>query len=324
MVIFTTVILLQSGGSFRFIQSRRAEKSLDADDFPVFFLIGKQTGNKRADIRNRSRDVIIKKGLIAAVFCRRKLNHIPSPMPRFQNPFPVFIAKPLPVSSENILPPENSVQSVFLRSLIQQAENTAADFLRCLNRRKSGNLLCSGYNQKAGICRFRSEQILPRIIRALRYMRVHHAQNIPQRIPSVDRAVIENVKKIIRIKNSGRLHNDSVIAKHAHGNQLRPKPSAVTIPISGRDHLHIACLSQSLRQQRSVHTDCPIVIRQNADTLSLSQKLLHIPDNKRRLPGTKKAGDQIDLNLHLHTLLQSQRKPVENRILQCLFPVRVR
>ena len=106
---------------------------------------------------------------------------------------------------------------------------------------------------------------------------------------------MQNVEKLIHVKNTRRLDQHPVVTQHGHGDQLGPETAPVAVIIaSARHHLDAQPVTAQVGQQHHIHIDGAVIIFQNTDLFSLIQQIRDIFSYKGGLARAQKARDQID------------------------------
>ena len=147
------------------------------------------------------------------------------------------------------------------------------------------NILYFAQHDFTSVRRLGSQQILFFLRQLLIEPGIQNRDDASRLIPAVQRLVVQRVKELIHIVNPRRFHENAVVAAHAHRDQFCAEPSAVCLFVaSAGNHLQLALIAAQLLQKQHIHIDCPKIILQDADVLSLCHQILCVLFQKSRLP----------------------------------------
>ena len=120
-------------------------------------------------------------------------------------------------------------------------------------------------------------------------------------IPPVDGLLVQQIKKLIRVKYAGRLDDHPVKSAHRHRNQFRPEPPhmAVIVATAG-DHLQLAALLLQIIKEEHVDIHCAVIIFEHGGLISLPDQVRHVPVNERRLSRSQKPAQYQNLRCSTH------------------------
>ena len=162
-------------------------------------------------------------------------------------------------------------------------------------------LLPPAQDNDAGAGGLGDEQVLGLLRELLRQVRIHDGDQGPRRVHAAKGLLGQNVKKLIRVKDTGRLHDHTVIAGHGHGDQFGLKaPPVRQDPVAADDHLHLAVFPHQILEQDHIDIDGTVIVFQDPQLYLLVQHKLRVVLDKCSLAGSQETGDEIDLR-HLNS-----------------------
>ncbi|CCY97405.1 unknown [Ruminococcus sp. CAG:17] len=238
-----------------------------------------------------------KQGIKSTAFCIGFFHIIFCHIPAVQDLFQIFVCKIIPVFIHDF-----AVQTALTLDLTKCTVEMflcAVDLFLC-------SFLTPAQKYATCICHLRSQQIIRFRRKILRKLGIHNSDHISDLIPLIQWFLMEGVKKLIHIKDSGWFHDHTVITAHSHGDQFCLKSTSVTVRVtSTRNHLQLTVVSHQILKQHHIHIYCPEIIFQDTDVHAFFQKIGGIFFYKCCLPGSEKSGYQINF-YHISSFTLSQ------------------
>ena len=176
--------------------------------------------------------------------------------------------------------------------IFKGAVQVSDDALLPLTEPVCGNGAHLAHKQLSAAGSLGSEQIFHLVGKSILQLCIYNREDVAYSEPVVKRRLIKGVKELIHIKNTRRLHYNTVKVLHTEGDELGLETALVAVGVAAaRYHFQLAAVAFKVLEYHHININSTEVIFENGDLLAAVDKVAGIFPDKS---GFSRAEDTCD------------------------------